>query len=222
MYDNRIMADYCIRLMDYHGGGPKRRISVGSVDIENGMYRIFNQTHSTHDLCHGVAGSGSVPLYFGPNKFNRTTNESTWSNADPKHFMLNDGGGIYNNNFISAIHSCRELVANDSMITIDILNTYGYSSAKPYNETGKNTINNMGRFKDLWLASDPGKDVSEAERAFPEVTFRHFMHPHHHKECTLLDFDNHTAMNDTIKMGRLEGENYVKLKWLEDHEDQSS
>ena len=130
--------------------------------------------------------------------------------------MLNDGGGIYNNNFISAIHSCRELVANDSMITVDILNTYGYGSVKPYNETSKNTIDNMGRYKDMWAKTDPAKDVIEAKRAFPEVDFRHFLHPHHHKECSLLDFDNHTAINDTIKMGRLEGAAVVKLKFLED------
>ena len=104
MYNTTGFVDFFIQLFK-EKGGPKRAMNVASVDLNGGKYQIF--TDKSPYISKACPGSGSIPfgappVLVGP-------------------YQLADGGGLYNQDLVAAIHRCREMVDNDTKITIDVI-----------------------------------------------------------------------------------------------------
>lgn len=84
----------------------KRRFSMSTVDANTGTYIINNETCS--DPVKAVMSSASIPFVFPSQK---------WDNGN----IDMDGGSAWRLNLVSAVHRCREIVDDDSKITLDIV-----------------------------------------------------------------------------------------------------
>merc|ERR1712083_1191550 len=99
-------------------------ISVSAIDVETGQITIFNEKNTPiEEFYLVVTASSAMPAIFAPVRY--------------KNHLLMDGGVAYNTQVDQAIQRCKEIVEDDSKITIDILG-----------ETG-NTITNYFRAMEI-------------------------------------------------------------------------
>lgn len=82
-----------------------------------------------------------------------------------------DGGTVWNNNLVSAVERCHEIVDSDEQITIDIITC---SSGRPtaQNASG-NSISNWLRYWELSGFYKNLDDIFEFKQAFPNVNYRY-------------------------------------------------
>ena len=86
-----------------------RRITVGTVNINDGSFNKFDQTNTSYaDMAKAAFSSASIPTVFPP------------YNWEGKGLFV-DGSTATNINVEDAITQCKELVDDESKITIDIL-----------------------------------------------------------------------------------------------------
>ena len=126
-----------------------------------------------------------------------------------------DGGTAYGVNLVQAIQRCREVVDDDSKITVDLLLINGNPGTKPsvYNETGQDTIKNYQRFKQLKSHYQSGNDWADIDgfmQAFPKVNLRYVVHPSESISYSMLNFENSTTWM-AQEMGRKDAKNIVGL-----------
>jgi hypothetical protein len=174
-------------------------MEVASVDAITGAYHTFNET--CEDPMKAIISSASIPFVF-PN--------TKWEDLNPRVVAM-DGGSVWNTNLVSAVQRCREKVDDDSKITIDIVECFGYSIDRTFSSTG-NTIDNFIRFKNIKDYYSGMDDILSFMRAFPEVNFRYYIQPSAPlPSLKMLDADNATSTFPMQMQGRLDGENAVKL-----------
>ena len=115
------------------GEGPARKVVVSAVDTNTGNYMTFNEIGIKELFASHVRSSASIPFVF--------------PHVDIDNMVLMDGGTVFNLNLISAVERCREIVDNDSQITLDIVtcSSYGIDKASKVNHT----LSNYMRYWDL-------------------------------------------------------------------------
>lgn len=84
-----------------------------------------------------------------------------------------DGGTVYNTNLVSAVQRCREMVDDDSEITIDII-ICGGGTIDDW-EDQSNAVSNYLRYKDIKSYHNKIEDVYNFKQAFPKVNFRYYL-----------------------------------------------
>jgi predicted acylesterase/phospholipase RssA len=88
-----------------------------------------------------------------------------------------DGGVAYGVNLASAVQRCREVIDDDSKITIDII-MCGSNTTDPAPWTDRNNAySNFLRFKEIKSHNEDIADIYEFIQAYPKVNFRYFVAP---------------------------------------------
>ena len=85
-----------------------RRTTIGAANVNTGEFHTFDQKNtSIHDLYRASVASASIPTVFPP---------YNWDGVG----LFMDGGTINNVNIAGAIEQCKEIVNDESKITIDV------------------------------------------------------------------------------------------------------
>jgi hypothetical protein len=84
-----------------------------------------------------------------------------------------DGGVVWNLNLASAVQRCREIVDDDSQITVDVVVCAAHD-IKDWTNKG-DTVNNYLRYKDINEYHVGMNDFLETKNAFPKVNFRYYV-----------------------------------------------
>lgn len=173
----------------------KRKITVSCVDVQDGSYHLFYE--NTTDIVKAITSSASIPAIFP---------HQVWSDG----VVCMDGGTVWNTNLVSAVERCRELVDDDSKITMDIM-VCDDNDLDAWTSQN-NAVSNYLRFNGLKSYHTSIADIDEFSQAFPDVNFRYYITPTEPLPSGLgiLNFDNTTSTFPMQMTGRLDGENAVK------------
>jgi predicted acylesterase/phospholipase RssA len=110
VFDTQPLTDFFTNYWNVHGAQYKRRIAVGTTDVNTGTYTPFYE--NTTDPVKATIASASIPFVFPHQTF------------PDENLVLMDGGTVYNINLVSAVHRCREVVDDDSKIVVDIIDCF--------------------------------------------------------------------------------------------------
>lgn len=121
--DNTPMLETVKRVLD--DKGIKRKIIVGSDDVNTGEYMTFSEDYEPADQFYRtLVASASVPFIF-PHQ------------VLPGGHVMMDGGMVYNTNLIGAAARCLEEVDDDSQIIMDVMMCSHMSNTTDhYKDTG--------------------------------------------------------------------------------------
>lgn len=136
MVNTAPLKEFVKKFFGEHGYGLKRKVAFGGVNAANGNYEVFNETLSDEDKINGIMTSSAIPFVF-PSQHWTFNNEA---------FIGIDGGSVWNLNLVSAIQRCKEIVDDESKITIDVIDCLTYKSPDYTDEARKNTIENFLRY----------------------------------------------------------------------------
>ena len=160
IYDNSYLYEFLKRFFKKMGNKIYRKMTVASVDVNNGAYTLWNEDCS--DLPKAVVSSASIPFIFPNNQW-------------PDGRVEMDGGMVYNVNLVSAVERCKEIVGDDeSKITVDIIVTSG---ANLGSWDDKSTRGNQLRFQEIKDYHDAISETYTFKQAFPKVNFRYYVEP---------------------------------------------
>ena len=139
-----------------------RRITVGTVNINDGKFNRFDQTNTAfHDMAKAAFSSASIPTVFPP---------YSWEGKG----LFVDGSTATNINVEDAISQCKDLVDDEADIIVDILLCGGSPTTDEWDSDGK-TISNFLRGRSVSKPYHGGNAIADAEQAHPDVTFRYVL-----------------------------------------------
>ena len=139
-----------------------RRITVGTVDINDGTFHKFDQTNTDfHDMAKAAFSSASIPTVFPPYSWNGS------------NFV--DGSTATNINVEDAVTQCLDLVDDESQITIDILLCGGSKSVDDWDSEAWTASSNYLRARSIRAPYHSGNAVEDAKKAHPTVNFRYII-----------------------------------------------
>ncbi len=140
-------------------GSIKRKIVVGTVDVNTGNYVTFDERSAPIDqMARRVVSSASIPFVFPHQLIDNMT--------------LMDGGTVWNINMVSAIERCREQVDDDSQITVDVISCA--RDFKSNNSFSANSIGNWLKYRAIKSFNSGMRNVYETQLAYPKVNYRYF------------------------------------------------
>lgn len=164
------LGKFMTSYFEKYGWETKRRIDIGGVDAITGNFYRFNETVSKEELVNAVCTSSSIPGAF-----------KTWDwNYRGTPIIGIDGGSAYMTDITGAIVRCRELVDDESKITVDIVDAMGGEGPNGTPAQGEklgNALENWLRYLELKDYYDGAADIVEAMAAYPTVNFRHYVTP---------------------------------------------
>jgi len=175
----------------------KRRMAVSAVDANTGSYNVYTETVS--DPVKAVMSSSAIPFVFPSQEW-----------TTPNKYFAIDGGSVWNLNLVSAVQRCREIVDDDSKITIDIITVHGGKHLGEWKNKNK-AINNYLRFTDIKDYYDSKADIWRFMQAFPNVNFRYLVEPSGKLPggLDIIKVDNKTVTWPCQVMGRKDGADAV-------------
>ena len=184
---------------------------MGSTEWNSGTFHVFNET--IYDPAKATMSSGSIPLAFPQVK---------WQKED---WFMGDGGAMHTFNIVSAIQRCRELVDDDSKISLDVILTLSQpGSISPYPKHNLTLdLDNLRRKHTIHKNYHDARDLAEYMKGFPDVNFRYLVirnhndsWPHPYGEVGGLhidphdhDFDNASTWHNQVA-GRQQGADAIK------------
>ena len=134
---------------------------MGTVDINDGTFHRFDQSNTEwRDMAKAAFSSASIPTVFPP---------YSWKGKG----LFVDGSLAMNVNVEDAIKQCRELVDDDSKITVDILLCKGAKHISEVESSSHKAIDNYHRHQSIHKRYHGGNVIRFAEIAHPEVNFRY-------------------------------------------------
>ena len=132
LMDNSPMLDFVHTLVNkggQTGGEFDRKITIGAVDFNDGTFHRFNQTNTSYeDMAKAACSSAAVPGLFPP------------YNWEGKGLFV-DGGLASNLNIEDAILQCKELVEDESKISVDVLICQESQEVDEWDAVGKTATN---------------------------------------------------------------------------------
>lgn len=140
-----------------------KKVSFGATDWNSGTFHVFNET--IYDPAKAVLSSGSIPLVFPQVK---------WQKED---YFMGDGGAMHTFNLVSAIQRCREVVDDDSKISLDVILTLHQPEqiAKYPVQNLTNGLDNLKRKYTIHKNYHDARDLAEYMKGFPDVNFRYLV-----------------------------------------------
>lgn len=137
-----------------------RRVTLGSVNVNSGVYTEFNQDNLLFsELADAAVSSASIPLVFPPH---------VW---DKGVFM--DGGTVYNIDPEGAVHTCLDgIVDDESKIIMDIYICDAPDAEEEIEKTG-NGWQNYFRGRGIGKYYGNTSSVAYFQKGHPSVTLRH-------------------------------------------------
>ena len=139
-----------------------RRITIGTVNINDGTFHKFDQTNTAYaDMPKAAFSSASIPTVFPP------------YNWEGKGLFV-DGSTATNINVEDAISQCLEVVDDESKIIVDILLCGGANEgADDWDSTGHLASSNYMRGRSIRGPYHGGNAIADAYAAHPTVNFRY-------------------------------------------------
>jgi hypothetical protein len=141
-------------------GARQRNITVGSVNLDLGLFGTFNESVGAA-IVDAVQASSSVPFFFSPKNF--------------EGFAWADGGGVINLDIESGILRCLEITGNQRDVVVDVI--YDYLLYVLPNETSFKTPQVFDRMFQI-RSFDSGIWYNyNAQLAYPNVNYRYTVVP---------------------------------------------
>jgi hypothetical protein len=140
---------------------PQRKLSVGTVEINSGLYRTYNESLAFSDLLESGMCSSAIPVVFENQKFNKG--------------VYCDGGLFQNFDAGKAVERCLEVTQDQKEIFLDILNCFG--KVLPDEASKMKTIDVLLRGFEIRGNTGGIKSLNYAVKAFPDVNFRYYVEP---------------------------------------------
>lgn len=195
VFDNGPLTTTLQSIVDGFPNKLQRKLTVSCVDVNSGSYVLMNET--IDDIVKAIVSSSSIPFAF-PNQ--------KWPNG----VICMDGGTVWNTNLVSAVERCREIVDDDSQITLDVIVCDEKEETTWQHKD--NAYSNFLRYKDIKDYYSGVSDIYDFVQAYPNINFRHYITPSEPLAGALgiLDFNNATMTWPMQMVGRLDGENAVK------------
>lgn len=188
----------------------QRKISIGSVNADLGIFLRFNESLGREDFITAVLASAALPALFPYIKINGD--------------VFVDGGVLLGLDVDGAVERCREIVEHDADIIVDVLLCSGASLPK-VDQDGDKTLQMLGRFLEIHFYSNALDHLLHAYEDNPEVYFRYVIMPTKTlaSEPVTIQFD-HEQIESMIQQGRDDardrilngtvGINYLEEKWM--------
>ena len=160
--DNSPLLAYLTNLLSAFTEGYGRRVSLGSVNANTGVYTEFTQKNTEFmDLAQASVSSASIPFVFPPH---------VWEGKG----VFMDGGTVYNVDLEGAIAQCMDLVDDESKIIIDIYFCGAPKSAETEEKVG-NSWENYFRGRSLRKYYGDSNSIALAMVGHPTVQMRHMV-----------------------------------------------
>ena len=166
---------------------PERKASVGTVNLDTGVFTDFDESLSFEEWGNAVSASGSPPLYFPPVYFR----DSWWV----------DGGVAINLDVFSAIERCLEVVDNQADVIVDMIYDDHQEALDP--ETSFNSLEVFNRVRSIQSADSSNWYYYNARIAYPQAQFRYLLVPSEQLPGGFLPLDfNRPDVEWEIQLGR--------------------
>ena len=151
-----------------------KHITVSALNIETGQIDFFNQKNTSKEQFYKAAFSSTcIPGLFPSYE---------WTKEDGETSRYSDNFIVGNANPQSAIVQCRELVDDDSQITIDVLLLGNMKEFTVYPDEQKGqkknhekTIQNYMRGRDIRYQFSNSNGMTQWIRANPDVNWRYIL-----------------------------------------------
>lgn len=131
--------------------------------MDNGEFHVFDQKNTAYkDLPKASFASASIPGAFPP--FN-------WDGVG----IFMDGGTVNNVNIQSAIDQCKEIVDDESKITVDVLICADVAGEVVDEKHVGKTIANVLRDRKIHKAFNGAKTIKRQKKSHPSVNFRYLV-----------------------------------------------
>lgn len=162
----------------------QRKLSMGTVEINSGLYRIYNETYTLTQQQQAAMCSSAIPALF--------------KNQDFNGGVYCDGGLFNGFDAVEAIERCLEGGSAQSEIYLDIFSCFSYNLTA---EAAKmKTIQVIERSFSIRGRMLGFRSLNFAKQAYPNVNYRYFVEPLETFSGSALDF-NATFINELIGFG---------------------
>lgn len=139
--------------------GIQRNVTIGSTNLDTGMFGNFNESVGGAIL-DAVVCSASPPIFFPPRIFEGYT----WA----------DGGCIIDQDVFSGINRCLQ-ITNEANIIVDMI--FDYGGHPMVNETKFKTMDVARRIYQIMTYDRSTWFTFNAAKAFPLANFRYAIYP---------------------------------------------
>ena len=145
VFNTAPLGKYIADFLAEHDNTFQRKFVVSAVDVNSGSYRLYDETYD--DPVKAVLSSSAIPFVF-PNQ------------KHPDGAVDMDGGTVFGLNLVSAVQRCREIVDDDSKITIDIIVCHDVKEMPPW-ENRDSAVSNFLYFDTIKQVYKSSADIYE-------------------------------------------------------------
>ncbi|CAG9329564.1 unnamed protein product [Blepharisma stoltei] len=174
--------------------GVNRNVTVGSTNLDTGIYGQFNESLGLEGLLTAITCSACPPWYFPPVNFQG----STWV----------DGGVMINQDVFAAVERCLDVVPSQSQITVDLI-----FDCMPYTlppETNMTTLDVLKRVHDINGYDGQMWFYYNAMAAWPDVNYRYVVFPSVNMPGGIVPLDfNQTNLEWEVQLGKNDTEKVI-------------
>lgn len=160
---NAPFPKYITKVLKREGNKLYRRFTIGIVDAHTAKTVIVNGTVGMEVLPKYIVASAAIPGIFPYSVLNNR--------------ILIDGGTIDNINLRGGIAQCRDLVEDDSAITVDVILTNPLSRYRAMDMRDEASYNVYLRGNELGEKARNYWYLKDAVTAFPRVNWRYLVAP---------------------------------------------
>lgn len=168
---------------------------MGSVNLQDGSYRIFNETLSPAELAEAALMSASIPGLF------------EFQSAFGGDWI--DGGTMYGNDIFEAVKRC--LAVNGGIekdVVIDTLEIRSHTLSVD-NDDDLNSFDVLFRGLEIGNYDKDMRLIYEGLLSYPEVFFRYYVQPSENLGLIPFDF-SHNLLMEQYALGQSDAEYLVK------------
>jgi len=191
LLDNKPLANTLHKRYTY---GINRNITIGSTDLDTGLFAQFNESLGSQGVLTAITCSACPAFFFPPTNYLG----ATWI----------DGGTVILLDSYAAVDRCLDVVAEQSQVTVDIIFTGPYYALPA--ETKMTTIDVYKRIAEIAYYDAKMKNYYSAMTAWPDVNFRYaifpsvqmpggFIEPLNFNQ-TILEWEVQLGKNDTANI----------------------
>ena len=162
MVDNSPLVAYLRGIVGdpMFSAGFKRRVTLATVNVNNGEYTEFTQKNITFaQLADAAVASSSIPFVFPP---------YNWAGKG----LFMDGGTVYNINVEGAIRQCMDIVNDESKIIMDVFICTSPDEPEVWTDDGKSFTNfwRERTLRNYWGSTD---SLASSVEAHPKIKMRY-------------------------------------------------
>lgn len=162
----------------------QRKLSMGTVEINSGMFRTYNETYTLSQQQEAAMCSSAIPVVFENQKFNGG--------------VYCDGGLFTSFDAVTAIERCLESTQQESEIYLDIFSCF--PDILPSEGAKMKTPEVIARAFDIRGNTGGFRNLYVAKQAYPKVNFRYFIEPLEAFSSNPLNFTT-VFVNELINYG---------------------